>query len=113
MTAPINSAQLGGSFDEFERQPAPGIQVNAGGGGAMVTVGHRSAATANAGTLAVVGGAGDDRLTLDYRNGDPVPAAPGGITFDGGTGNNVLALSNLAIDTATFTISGATATLAG
>ncbi|MCP4536613.1 MAG: choice-of-anchor D domain-containing protein [Chloroflexi bacterium] len=40
--------------------------------------------------LTIVGGAGDDNLYINYENGNPVPADPGFLHFDGGTGSDTL-----------------------
>src|SRR5581483_1421034 len=42
--------------------------------------------------IVVDGLAGDDSLTIDLTNGNPLQA--GGLNFDGGTGRNVLVLTN-------------------
>src|SRR5205085_2017329 len=41
-------------------------------------------------TLTIDALAGNDRLTADYVNGDPLPS--GGLTYDGGTGTDALAI---------------------
>ena len=43
-------------------------------------------ALGGSGPLAILGGAEDDVLTLDFSNGNPLPA--GGFNFNGGAGNN-------------------------
>jgi autotransporter-associated beta strand protein len=39
-------------------------------------------------SLAFASAGGEDRLTIDFANGDPLPA--GGLTYDGGTGTDTL-----------------------
>jgi hypothetical protein len=47
--------------------------------------------------ITVEGGTGDDQLTIDFRNGNPIPA--GGLGYDGGTGGN----SRLVLEGGSFT----------
>lgn len=42
--------------------------------------------------LQILGGGGDDTLTVDFGGGDPIPA--NGMLFDGGGGSNTLSLQN-------------------
>ena len=46
-----------------------------------------------AGEIAFNGLSGDDELTIDYTNGDPIP--PDGITCNGGSGNNLVFATGL------------------
>src|SRR5437763_6768237 len=46
-------------------------------------------------TLSIDALAGNDRLTVDYVNGDPLPS--GGLTYDGGTGTDALAIHGSAL----------------
>src|SRR5205085_12219556 len=52
-------------------------------------------------TLTIDALAGNDRLTVDYVNGDPLPS--GGLTYDGGTGTDSLAIHNNSALSAVYT----------
>ncbi len=49
---------------------------------------------------------GDDTLTLDFGTGNPLPPAPAGLIFDGGTGKDALDLQNGAFGAVQYEMSG-------
>lgn len=55
------------------------------------------------GFLVVQGAGEDNRLTVDYSNGDPLSVLPGGLLFSGGGGSDSLAVIGDGTNTATYT----------
>ena len=57
------------------------------------------------GLVSIDGVSGDDRLTVDYSSGSPVPTQ--GITFNGGAGQNTLTVSGVTATTVEHRLTGA------
>lgn len=66
------------------KKDADGIHADITANGAMTQW-----RIADVSTFAIIGGNGDDILTVDFSNGNPIPLA--GLRFDGGAGSNTLA----------------------
>ncbi len=78
------NAEGGNNAITISGSPSFPVAVNANGGNDAVTV------QALGGPVTVNGLAGNDTLTVSLAGGTPLPA--GGLTFNGGTGTNTLAL---------------------
>ncbi len=67
------------TVDRFSEAPASGVLSN---GRRTLSIPVSSVS----GRLVIASGTGDDTVTIDFTNGNPIPA--GGVEFNGGTGGN-------------------------
>jgi autotransporter-associated beta strand protein len=80
--------------DEFSANADNGIILTQSGGRIVVTVDGQTVldqAVSTLNSLTINGQTGNDTLTVDFSDGNPIP--PGGVSYDGGTGADALALT--------------------
>ncbi len=60
--------------------------------------------TDGAGSITITGSGADDTFTIDLNNGDPIPS--GGVTIDGGPGNDDIVITGGSATGTTFSLTG-------
>ncbi|HEV3301009.1 MAG TPA: hypothetical protein VG055_15270, partial [Planctomycetaceae bacterium] len=86
----INGDQLAGKDDNIviSSDSAGGLEVNLNGQIAYFDPSTKNTAGTPLSSITVNGLTGNNTLTVDFRNGDPIPG--GGMTFNGGSGTNTI-----------------------